>query len=332
MLVSIIIPAYNTEKYIRECIESCFRQTYQNIEIICVNDGSKDNTDKIINSMLSEDSRLKVIHQENAGVTAARMAGTKAAKGHYIFYLDSDDMITDYCIAVLMQHSENGTVDMVSGNFQIIEKNERVHTIASDSLTVKSFNGYNCFLEIFRQCDQPLYPRLIKREICLQTNTPFSIKWAEDAAMLFQIISLCKRTTYIDEIIYFLRCNPESTTAQACSEAFITQKDALQVMKKTVEAYPEYQKIKKHWLARELIWEMHSLWKSDQKGIIGYQSDLRKKIITNLLFHPSVAKIILKNQRKYFFAAILVSLISQRLAIKILKSMGYYFVKPSLQS
>jgi glycosyltransferase involved in cell wall biosynthesis len=116
MLVSIIIPAYNTEKYIRECIKSCFRQTYRNIEIICVNDGSKDNTGKIIDSMLSEDRRLKVIHQENGGVTAARMAGTKTAQGNYVFYLDSDDVLTDHCIATLVQNSDNGTTDMITGH------------------------------------------------------------------------------------------------------------------------------------------------------------------------------------------------------------------------
>lgn len=323
MLVSIVIPAYNTEKYIRECIESCFRQTYRNIEIICVNDGSKDNTGKIIDSMLSEDRRLKVIHQENAGVTAARMAGTKAAQGNYIFYLDSDDVLTEHCIATLIQKSENGMIDMVSGGRKEIYNHQFVYKPSLEPLNHSFFCGEDCFIEVMRRYEATLFPRLIKKDLCLKTNIPQSIKWAEDAAMLFQIVAMCNKTVYVDELVYFYRCNPESVTSIANSKSFLTRRQAMLSMKKTVREYSSYNKIKKYWLARDLICELQTYWSSHQLGVVGYKDELRKKFISNLFFHPSVAKIILENQRKYFLAAILASFISKRLAIKILRTMRH---------
>lgn len=318
MLVSIVIPAYNTEKYIRECIESCFRQTYSQIEIICVNDGSKDNTRKIIDSMLSEDNRLRVLHQENAGVTAARMAGTKAAQGHYIFYLDSDDVLTDHCIATLIQNSDDGTVDMVTGRCLLVSNNQFISTPSKESPNRTFFSGADCFIEVLRLGNPSLCPRLHKRILCLQTNIPFSIKWSEDYAMLVQIIAQCKKTVYTDELVYFVRCNPESVTARSDKNAFLSQKDALASIAKTVNEYPEKKKIIKFWYARELIWELHSLWASTTRGIIDYKCELHKKIFTNLILHPSVARCIIMDPHEKLLIPLLISLISPRLAVKII--------------
>lgn len=325
MLVSIVIPAYNTEKYIRECIESCFRQTYEQIEVICVNDGSKDNTGNIIDSLLSKDDRLRVLHQENAGVTAARMAGTKVAQGHYIFYLDSDDVLPDHCIAALIQKSENGIVDMVFGTKRDIPSHCNDFMPTEETVIDEHYAGADCFKEVIRRCKFSLCHLLIKKQLCLQVNIPYSIKWCEDTAMLYQIAAFSNTVVFSSQCVYFVRCNPESTTKQANSKAFITKKDALLSMKRTVREYPEYKKIKRNWLALELIYEMQAVWESERKKIVGYKNELRKKVIINLIFHPSVAKILFSNQRKYLCLAILASLISQSLAIKILSTKGHHF-------
>ena len=90
-LVSIIIPAYNAEKYIQKCVESVIKQTYRNLEIIIVNDGSNDDTLKKLAQIKTSDERIIVIDQENGGPSAARNAGLKICHGDYIFFLDSDD-------------------------------------------------------------------------------------------------------------------------------------------------------------------------------------------------------------------------------------------------
>ena len=92
-LISVIIPIYNVEKYLRECLDSVLAQTYKNLEIILIDDGSPDNCGKICDEYAAKDNRIKVIHQINQGVSAARNAGLDAARGEYIGFVDSDDYI-----------------------------------------------------------------------------------------------------------------------------------------------------------------------------------------------------------------------------------------------
>lgn len=91
--VSIILPIYNVEKYLEKCVNSVINQTYQNIEVILVDDGSKDSSGRICDKLVESDNRIKVIHKKNGGLASARNAGYEAATGEYIMYIDSDDVI-----------------------------------------------------------------------------------------------------------------------------------------------------------------------------------------------------------------------------------------------
>ena len=92
-LISVIVPVYNVEKYVEKCVESIINQTYKNIEIILVDDGSTDNSGKIIDNISLKDNRIKVIHKENGGLSDARNAGLDICNGKYIGFVDSDDSI-----------------------------------------------------------------------------------------------------------------------------------------------------------------------------------------------------------------------------------------------
>ena len=92
-LISIIVPVYNVEKYVEKCINSIINQTYKNLQIILVDDGSKDNSGKICDEFKLKDNRIEVIHKNNGGLSDARNAGLKLAKGDYIGFVDSDDYI-----------------------------------------------------------------------------------------------------------------------------------------------------------------------------------------------------------------------------------------------
>ena len=92
-LVSVIVPIYNAEKYMENCIDSICNQTLKNIEIILINDGSSDNSGEMVNEYATKDIRIKVIHQENSGPSIARNKGISIAKGKYIGFVDSDDYI-----------------------------------------------------------------------------------------------------------------------------------------------------------------------------------------------------------------------------------------------
>ena len=89
--ISVILPVYNVEKYLRKCLDSVINQTYKNLEIILVNDGSTDNSGKICEEYALNDKRIKVIHKENGGISSARNAAIDIAKGQYITFIDSDD-------------------------------------------------------------------------------------------------------------------------------------------------------------------------------------------------------------------------------------------------
>ncbi len=115
-LVSVVIPIYNVEKYLRECVDSVLAQTYTDLEIILVDDGSPDNCGKICDEYAAKDRRVKVIHKENGGQSDARNAGIDAAHGEYIFFVDSDDYIEREAVEELIKAAEKSKADIVFYN------------------------------------------------------------------------------------------------------------------------------------------------------------------------------------------------------------------------
>lgn len=111
-LISVIIPVYNVEKYLRRCLDSVIVQTYRNLEIICVDDGSVDESGKICDQYAVRDARIKVIHQENQGPSAARNRGLDAAEGEYIAFVDSDDYILEDMYKKMLDKLLNYNVDL----------------------------------------------------------------------------------------------------------------------------------------------------------------------------------------------------------------------------
>ena len=114
MLVSIIIPVYNVEKYVKRCFKSVSEQTYQNIEIIVVDDGSTDSSGKLCDEFSRAEKRAVVIHKENGGLSSARNVGMKMAKGEYITFLDSDDFLALDFVEKAMLLCEKNSAEMKS--------------------------------------------------------------------------------------------------------------------------------------------------------------------------------------------------------------------------
>lgn len=111
--VSLIIPVYRTEKYLRQCIDSVLSQTYGDIEVILVDDGSPDSCGEICDEYSARHNRIKVIHKANEGLSMARNDGISESTGDYIFFLDSDDYISPSCIESLVVASENGALAVI---------------------------------------------------------------------------------------------------------------------------------------------------------------------------------------------------------------------------
>lgn len=122
--VSIIIPAYNVEKYIEKCVESVVNQTYQNIEILAIDDGSKDNTGKILDELQLGDERIRVIHKENGGVSSARNIGLDMATGDYIAFLDADDYLSEDFVEYMLNIVKMTGADFCISRYFITKEGE----------------------------------------------------------------------------------------------------------------------------------------------------------------------------------------------------------------
>lgn len=117
MLVSVIIPVYNKEEYLDDCLKSLVNQVYRNIEIIIINDGSKDNSNSVIKKYASKDSRIKYFSQDNKGVAFTRNRGLSIATGEYVFFLDADDLLEKNSISKLVFNAKQTKADIVIGNY-----------------------------------------------------------------------------------------------------------------------------------------------------------------------------------------------------------------------
>ena len=121
--ISIIVPVYNVEQYLPQCIESIINQTYQNLQIILVDDGSPDNSGRICDEYAEKDLRIKVIHKENGGVGSARNEGINYALGEYIYFVDADDYLESELIDICMNTIIKQYPDMLIFGFNKVDKN-----------------------------------------------------------------------------------------------------------------------------------------------------------------------------------------------------------------
>ena len=151
-LVSIIIPVFMTEKYLERCINSAIYQTYKNIEIILVNDGSTDACPLICDIFMGNNSNISTIHQENKGLSEARNTGMKLAKGKYIYFLDSDDYICENAIETLVRIAEERNVDIVLFDANVVDENDKIieNKIGAKYLRKQSYPDVHSGVELLR--------------------------------------------------------------------------------------------------------------------------------------------------------------------------------------
>ena len=200
--VSVIIPVYNCQKYIRKCIESCLNQTYKNIEIIVVDDGSNDDTGTIIKDLASKYQSVKIIEQENAGVSNARNNGISASTGAYLLFLDADDFLEENSIEKLVMTRDGE--DLVIGSYRQIKlfgiKNDMIEENRIIDMTDNTNDIYSIVSNIATAPWGKLYLSSIVSEYGIRF--PIDIKFGEDEIFNIQYISHCKKIRFISDVIY----------------------------------------------------------------------------------------------------------------------------------
>lgn len=205
-MISVIVPVYKAEKYLHRCINSILAQTYTDFELILVDDGSPDNSGAICDEYAAKDNRVKVIHKENGGVTAARADGVKISKGDYITFVDADDTIPCDSLNVLFE-AMTEDIDIVIGSLSMPGENK---TIEFDNMTCLPEEYLH---NIITMKNNAVWGRLFRRNIFNSEtfDLPRDIVYGEDTIMNIRLALRAKRSVkYISDIIYFYETNLES--------------------------------------------------------------------------------------------------------------------------
>ena len=213
-LISIIVPVYNVEKYLNRCIDSILVQTYQNIEVLLIDDGSPDDSGKICDEYALIDSRVRVFHKENGGVSSARNLGLKEAKGDYIGFVDADDYIDSSMYEVLLNNLKTENVDIsvcsyyqedndgvfkkhwAKDEYRIINKDEQIKCLISNQY-------YTC------SC----WDRLFKKELLANHFFDESVNYYEDYLFLYEITKGSAKTVFDSKPLYYY-CNNLQSAAR----------------------------------------------------------------------------------------------------------------------
>ena len=206
--ISVIIPIYNVEKYLKRCIESIIKQTYSNLEIILVDDGSPDGCAKICDEYKNKDERIVVIHKKNGGLSDARNAGLKVATGEIISYIDSDDYVDLDMYEKMTKAMEEKNADIVVCGTNI--DYEDGHTKVKCEKEEKSFNREEALIELnsFKSFDMAVWNKLYKREVVDKIEFPVGKK-SEDYFVMYQYFARAKKVVIINQAKYhyFQRSN-----------------------------------------------------------------------------------------------------------------------------
>ena len=208
--ISIIIPVYNVEKYIRACLDSILNQTFQDFEVILVDDGTPDNSGAICDEYAAADSRFKVFHKKNGGVSSARNLGIEKASGEWITFVDADDTISQNCLDICYQHIIENNIDLLQFNFTR-EKN----SYNEEYIRCNNIMNHISFL------DKPhkvcIAGNVIKRDVITRNNIRFreGMKLAEDQSFVLHVIKNSSAIISIPNKLYYYRPNNESATHTA---------------------------------------------------------------------------------------------------------------------
>lgn len=239
---SIIIPVYNSEKYIRNCIESIIGQTYKNIEIICVNDGSTDSSGQIIEEYKEKNpNKIICIHQTNMGISGARNSGIEKASGKYLFFADNDDVMEKSYIEEFVSVSEETGCDMAIGGHKIADETGKI--IRTEKLLKGSWSPFRFIMP---------WGRIYRKSFLEKHNLKFpATRLGEDAAINVPAAFKADKIIQTDicGYIWTLRRSSESNSAQKHLEKwpeaektikFIYEKSDISKLSECQKAFLEY--------------------------------------------------------------------------------------------
>lgn len=237
-LVSVVVPVYNLEKYIENCLKSIVAQTYKNLEILCIDDGSTDGSADIIKSMAENDLRIKYVYQENAGVSAARNRGMNEATGEYLMFVDGDDYIHFQTVEILLAVALKSDCDIACSLYKTVSDTD-------DDTKMQNISDYN-----FSGIDYPqmftagrfeqdpigtrIWGKLYKREIAASVKFPLEIYIAEDVFYMIKLLDKNAKVTLVTSELYYYYKRNNSTVRSKYDLKFLTHVKAFDMLSESL--------------------------------------------------------------------------------------------------
>lgn len=210
--ISVIVPIYNTEKYLEECLDSIINQSYKNLEIILVDDGSKDGSSDICDKYAEKDTRIKVIHKKNEGVAKARNDGISAASGDYLAFVDSDDILNLSMFEKLINNAENNNADISICDFSSELSDYNNPSCLSDN--IKNMDSHMALKHLYIDkdfCFSTFWGKLFPKEVFEGITIP-SFACAEDNYVLYKLYYRVKNVVFDKSQMYIRRVREGSAT------------------------------------------------------------------------------------------------------------------------
>lgn len=232
-LVSVIIPVYKVEKYLPMCVDSVLNQSYRNLEVILVDDGSPDNCPAICDEYAQKDKRIRVIHQKNAGLSMARNAGLDICTGDYITFVDSDDLLHAAFVARLLAACEENQADAAVGVFERAKQEENLLKCSAprENPPVRILSGRDANCLMYQQWSEwvrmvTAWGKLFRREL-LETERFPDVKLHEDEALIYKLLYRSRQVALADGALYLYTANQGGLMANRFTSERMTMLDIL---------------------------------------------------------------------------------------------------------
>ena len=234
-MVSILVPVYNASKYLRQCVDSLTGQTYTDLQIVLIDDGSTDDSWELMQEMAQEDPRLEVYSQPNCGVAATRNHLLEKVRGEFVLFVDSDDWIELNTIEVLMQEQQREDFDIVGyqiyGSINNDENHYNQEQIIKLFLEHIAFNGSLCI-------------KLIRSELLQGLFLDENVSYGEDALLVWQVLQRVRRVATLKKHYYHYRYNDDSLSHQHFNGRRCTAYTAWeQICRDTDDAWPQFSQL-----------------------------------------------------------------------------------------
>ena len=292
--ISVIVPVYNVEQYLERCVDSIINQTYKNLEIILVNDGSTDNSGQLCDELAKKDDRIRVIHKKNGGVSETRNLGSRESNGKYITFIDSDDVVSVNMIEELYTNLLGNGADISIGN---VIHNYNINNVVFDDSNndILSWNNEEALKEFLKAKITSFYPvaKLFKKNIILDLEFNVDFKLAEDAMFITEILlEKDVKVVYSFKDIYaYCHRSESATTSINRDTVFDTIKVYDIILPKIEKKYPDlkrYVVLRKNWANFEvydkLVLSDKEIFDIDRKILRNEILSSKKEILKERLF------------------------------------------------